>query len=594
MSSSARAINAILTELRVPELPYPVGKPAATAADWRPLLVSCWQSQADRRVIDALAATDEFWSVEQVNAAYLADRVMDVFLRSSGLHPELVRRLARLRFLLASRLVQDTRPGFEPVLTDWLDGFEDWRGWSDSGGRSARALTDRLDALVPVVTEVLAQGELRPFAATALQWQEEALRRRQHSSRLHERLLHTEQGAARQRYAEQSARAAVGRALEGRSLPLPVIRFVVDTWLPLLRQAAWTKGTDSDDWRHGMRLLEWVIWVGDPVLSRQNSQRLYQVGEQLVDRIAEVWGRIYPQPMPEGLASGIEQVLVEKLRGGEPQCQRADRGHHQIQYDSRWLTEQIPAAMDQATTYTGQWFVEGDGSHEQRRYLLAVLEESADVIWTNGYGVKLGVMPWDEFRRALDDQRIRPLPASVRFGQVATDTLTALARVVDAQRSQRQQAAKAARERAEQRRQEEEQARARAEAEARERALEEARREALARQEQAREAEEIAARERQQRVDKAQEQVDGLQLGGWVAVQDDTSANAGERRLKLAVRINASRKLIFVDRHGLNRTEIAVPALVEALVEGRARVLGGHAEFDETLSRVVGRIRVGR
>lgn len=594
MSSSAQAINAILTELRVPELPYPVGKQAVAAADWRPLLMSCWQSQADMRVIDALAAGESLWSVEQVNAAYLADRVMDVFLRSSGLHPQLVRRLARLRFLLASRLAHESRPGFEPILTEWLDGFEDWRGWSDSGGRSARALTDRLDALVPVVTGVLEQDELRPFAGVALQWREDAVRRRQHSARLHERLLDTEQGAARQRYAEQSARAAVGRALEGRSLPLPVIRFVVDCWLPVLRQAAWASGTDSDNWRHGMRLLEWVVWVGDPVLSRQNSQRLYQVGEQLVDRIEEVWARVYPDPMPEGLTNGIESVLVEKLRGGEPECQRADRGHNKIQYDPRWLTEQSPVAMNQTTAYTGHWFVEGDGSDEQRRYLLAVLEESAELIWTNGYGVKLGVMPWDEFRRALDSERIRPLPESVRFGQVVRDTLVALARVVEAQRVQRQQAARAARERAEQRRQQEQEARAQAEAEAVAKALEEARRESEARQQQAREAEELAARERQQRVEEAQARVDGLQLGGWIAVQEAAAMGGGERRLKLAVRINASRKLILVDRHGLNRTEMAVPELVEAIVEGRARVLGGHAEFDETLSRVVGRIRVGR
>jgi len=60
------------------------------------------------------------------------------------------------------------------------------------------------------------------------------------------------------------------------------------------------------------------------------------------------------------------------------------------------------------------------------------------------------------------------------------------------------------------------------------------------------------------------------------------------------VRINASRKLVFVDRLGLNRREFLEEALVEGIVEGRIRVLGTAAEFDDTLSRVVGRIRVGR
>lgn len=65
-------------------------------------------------------------------------------------------------------------------------------------------------------------------------------------------------------------------------------------------------------------------------------------------------------------------------------------------------------------------------------------------------------------------------------------------------------------------------------------------------------------------------------------------------RLKLAVRTNASRKLIFVDRLGLNRREFLEDELVLGIVEERIRLLGGAAEFDDTLSRVVGRIRVGR
>ena len=64
--------------------------------------------------------------------------------------------------------------------------------------------------------------------------------------------------------------------------------------------------------------------------------------------------------------------------------------------------------------------------------------------------------------------------------------------------------------------------------------------------------------------------------------------------MKLAVRINARRKLVFVDRLGLNRTELTVDGLVDHLLAGTARILGASAEFDETLSRVVGRIRVGR
>ena len=94
-------------------------------------------------------------------------------------------------------------------------------------------------------------------------------------------------------------------------------------------------------------------------------------------------------------------------------------------------------------------------------------------------------------------------------------------------------------------------------------------------------------------MEQAVAEVDRLGMGSWIALKK-TPGEEGEQRLKLAVRINASRKLIFVDRLGLNRTELTVDALVERLLAGTARILGATAEFDETLSRVVGRIRVGR
>ena len=49
-----------------------------------------------------------------------------------------------------------------------------------------------------------------------------------------------------------------------------------------------------------------------------------------------------------------------------------------------------------------------------------------------------------------------------------------------------------------------------------------------------------------------------------------------------------------MDGLGLNRREFLEDELVLGIVEERIRVLGGAAEFDDTLSRVVGRIRVGK
>ena len=91
----------------------------------------------------------------------------------------------------------------------------------------------------------------------------------------------------------------------------------------------------------------------------------------------------------------------------------------------------------------------------------------------------------------------------------------------------------------------------------------------------------------------ATKQVEGIALGGWIVLTQETRDD-DPVRLKLAVKISASRKYVFVDRLGLNRREFLQDELVNGIVGGRIRVLGSSAEFDDTLSRVVGRIRVGR
>ncbi|GGY82253.1 DUF1631 family protein [Marinobacter zhanjiangensis] len=588
--SLSERIGGVLREIRVPDLPYPVGQPEQSH-NWTALLREHWSRQTDQRVSAVLADLEGPWSVQQVNGAYLADRIMDVFLRSSGLHPVLVTRLARLRYPLAWRLVEEERPVFAGLLVSWLDSFADWRGWSDSGGRSSRALLDQLDRVVEVVDQCFLDNDLAPFANFCEKWHREADRRHQHSSRLHQRLLETEAGAARQRRADQLSRAIAGRAMEGRQLPAPMQDFLIQHWLPLLRQLAWREGDSGDNWRHATRLLEWMVWVGDPALSGQETDRLYQVGEQLSDRIAEVWQRIWEEAPPRGPLAAVETVLVDRLRGGDPVVESTRARVEQLDYDPAWL-ETSGAQPDSLEQYRKNWFVEGSGDQEQRRFFLAYLDETAEVLWSNGYGVRLGLTRWHEFRESLDAGRVRPLPPLTRFGDVLADTVAALDRVLASQRSQRQAAARKARERADHLRQQREaEARQRAEAEAARKA--EAERQAKQAREQAEQAEADrleAVREAARA--RAVAEVDRLNMGGWIALKK--TPDNDEQRLKLAVRINASRKLVFVDRLGLNRTELTVDDLVERLLSGTARLLGASAEFDETLSRVVGRIRVGR
>ncbi|MEX2475556.1 DUF1631 family protein [Marinobacter sp.] len=586
-------LDDVLSGIRVPDLPYPVGKPSEDAvSDWKPVLGSCWTEQRDERVIQLIQSVSLTWSVRQINSAYVADRIMDVFLKTSGLHPELARRVARLRFFLAWRMNEAGEDAFTGVLLRWLDGLQEWRGWSDSGGRSARVLLDQLSSLVISVSACFESTTCEPLNAFCREWQEDSAKRTQQVTRLRNRLLVTEQGAARQRCADQTARALVGRALTGRKLPQAVVTFIFDHWLPLLKQVVWAGELDADNGRHGRKLLEWLVWLGDPSLSDRDRNRLYHVGEQIGDRILDVWHRVHGKPLPASILEGIQSVLMARLRGETPELKSALPEPSKFSWDASWLSLSTPPTE----TYQAlerQWFAEGEGKQEQRSYFFALLPETAEILWTNGAGVKLGLQSWDEFAQAREAGSIRPLPALTSFGKVLTDTVAALDKVLTRQKALRQEAALEARAKAKAlRRQKTAADQQRQAEEAQQRA------ELETREQQARDQREADDKMEQERLDQEErlavyKVVDGIKLGGWIvlATADD---QVDPVRLKLAVRINASNKLIFVDRLGLNRREFLGDQLAEQVLAGNVRVLGSAAEFDDTLSRVVGRIRVGR
>jgi hypothetical protein len=588
-----KKIGDVLSGIRVPDLPYPAGKVAPDAAsDWRPLLLSCWTEQRDEPVTHVIRSVSLTWSVRQINSAYLADRIMDVFLRTSGLHPELALRIARLRFFFAWRMNLEGAGALNDIIVSWLDSLQNCRGWSGSGGRSGRALLDQLESLTIAVSGGFESGDVGPVIEFCRQWEEDAGKREQQSERLRRRLLETEQGAARQRKAEQTARALVGRALQNRQLPQAMVRFIFDHWFALIKQIVWQEGIEGDNWRHASKLLEWLVWIGDPALSDKDRNRLYTVGEQIGDRISDVWNRVNGKPLDDSALQGVQSVMVDRLRGDTPKLVSALPEDDRFSWDASWLSFSAPP-QSEVEPLLGKWFVEGEGAAERRRFFFALLPDTCEVLWSNGAGVKLGVMPWSRFSRALDSGALKLLPPLKPFGQVLAETVTSLSVVLERQTLQREEAAKDARARAESLRRE------KAEAEQRRQQEEAARQFELARQQKEVEDRRIADEDaEQQRVVRgreiaARELVEGIKLGGWI-VEESTGGGKDAVRLKLAVRINASRKLVFVDRLGLNRREFLVDDLVGHVVMGRVRILGGSAEFDDTLSRVVGRIRVGR
>ena len=87
----------------------------------------------------------------------------------------------------------------------------------------------------------------------------------------------------------------------------------------------------------------------------------------------------------------------------------------------------------------------------------------------------------------------------------------------------------------------------------------------------------------EEELDAALNAVDSLQVGGWVSQE----TSEGEQRCKLAVKIRATEKLVFVNRLGIKVLDITRQDLARLLVHGAVTVLDTGAAFDSTLERVV-------
>jgi hypothetical protein len=585
----------VLSSIRVPDLPYPVSGDCEARADgWRALMAQFWQQQSDARVNDLVSAESGVFSVRQVNAAYLADRVMDVFLTSGGFHLELTGRLARMRFYLAWQLDDKGAAAFSNSFLAALDDLQYWRGWSPNAGRSARVLADQLDDMTVAITEAFAQPQSASADDFFQRWSELTQRQKAQTNNLHDRLLITEQGAARQRYADQTARALVSRALQGRRLPAAFNDFIEKYWLPLLTRALRDGGIDGSDFRHGRKLLEWLVWLGDPALSDGQRDRLYQVGEQMTDRLLEVWQRIMDLALSANTLYDIQLAMMERMRDSSNcELHSTDAFISAIAADPRWLGLKAPSDADTSAA-SERWYVMSQDGVEQRRYFFALLPDTAEILWTNGAGVKLGFQDFSEFCAQRERGQIKPLQDSMAFSVVLTQILAVLAAAAAQQKRERAAAAAAANARAEalrrerqQREEQHEQQLAARKAEV-ERLRLQAENQRLA---NAREQEEMAW---QQRLRVAEKQVFGLKPGHWIVILDPAITEAGVERMKLAMRLSTRHKMVFVDRLGLNQREFQEQELVDYIAAEQIRVLDSGVNFEDTLSDVVGRIRGGQ
>jgi hypothetical protein len=230
----------------------------------------------------------------------------------------------------------------------------------------------------------------------------------------------------------------------------------------------------------------------------------------------------------------------------------------------------------------GQWFIYTDesGSHIRCR-LLATAPEYNHLFFVNIFGQKALVLDYEKFAYLLSGKHMQALwqnePIQQCFISVIEKLLKNFSDLYEAKQSSRKQKeleAKQAKEENE-RRKAAEKAKAEAEAIAQRKADEE---QAL-----------ILIQMEDDLKRQARLAINSLALGSWVDIKDEDTQEF--KRIKLAVKYNATGRFVFVDADGVTIADCQRDDLVELMMKRKLKLLESDSLFADRLTKIIKGIR---
>ncbi|UZE97870.1 DUF1631 domain-containing protein [Alkalimarinus alittae] len=581
------SIDQITKELRIPDLKYEISNSQETEEIVVALSDFLSDCARDASLLDGETSLikvleiqgDRFRLSPRIyNSLFLCDRLTDVFFRKANIDEQLKGIISGWRFVLAKIFVM--YPSLlasesSPILALIDDICASQIGWAQEPKRVSQTVIDRLSE---IHESLLTINSISPEPLEALRdnWAKAQEKQRVRIAKLFERLEVTEQGAATSRYSTEFSCYTLGKRLKGKHIPPVINAFLVEKWQPVLRSALLKNGQGDPEteakWKELVALTERVIFVFAD-MNRKNNESLFRHAEGLVDELAAA-ANLYEIAIPNDEWESIQQLLILVLQNADIERTAATVRESEINFDD----EGRPDAQA-LSEMCGNWFIFKQNEGATRLKFARYFSDSRQILWLNHAGMKSLIMPYEDLKKGMKAGTISVIKGCYLLSQVFNETLRGLSKVAHAQHEAREKAKQKAAAEAEQLRLEKQQA------------------EALIRlknQEAAKrlKEEKLKAAEKK-RLEKEQETlklIADLSLGAWISVLEGDI----KEKYKLVVKINATNKLIFVDKMGLKKFEVKTPAFMKKLIDGEIEILSGGAEFDDTLSRVVGRLRVGK
>lgn len=535
----------------------------------------------------------EFTAVPRaaINRFFFAEKLLSEWFAGLPLDPALVRLMEGWSRGLAAVLVAD--PAFSvsdshPIRQLLHLAVTHSFGWFEGLDRAGQKWSDFLRQLGDFLNSPDALDPMQQFSRLdqAEQFVEKEVSR---AKVLEKRVREAELGTDRAWYFRQLVCARINQFYSMGAMPEKVAQFLAGPWRDSMQLLLMEEGAESNNWVRQCKLIETLLVAVKGGENEQAKHRLYEVAAGLVPALSKSLHSFKHNPQLAGAwLEEIQELLMRRVKGETLEVIQATPIDLEPGFSITAGT-----ATDQGHGLIDKWFLDQHSGVRQK--CIAYLPYRQQVLWVNYLGAKVAVDAWNDVKEQLKSQRLQSFAASSGLTRLLENTVARFVRVYQLQETQRRQAEERQAAQARMAEMQRELARQKAAEEAekiereRQAQLEKREQERFAAEEQAR-LERVAAEEqrRLERLQEAREALDALQLGGWIEIME---ADAEPKRCKLAVRLNATDKLVFVDRIGLRVGEFKREELVNRIVEGTARVLDSGKDFDERLSRVVGTIR---
>jgi len=467
-------------------------------------------------------------------------------------------------------------------------------GWAPGLGRSGEDFYKKISEVIDSI-----QGGENDYKKVELDLQLFLNKEQKRISKVEERLIASETGILRSARSKTHSAKMINETMEGKLLTQSIIDFLQGPWHNSLQLLALKAGFDSEEWSRATKMTETIIWTYQPIesedeeLENQEKQRLYRIIENLPAELRELL--IAFEQQSDRINHALEDLESEHVLviSGQPleyadfsPIETGEEVFNQKTSVSRVLLRKVKKLNP------GQWFTFEEDNECVRIKMVLKLNDIRQLLFTNRNGVKALEKSFDELAYYLSAGVIKPLNHEDIFSSTFTSYYHGL---VEKHESDIK---KAASKRIEDTRKEiaqeevlrksiaEKAAQALADEEAERTRQKEARQNLLARARA-----ETSKPENLEKVIELTVTVSSLNVGAWLKLPD---IDGVVEECKLAVKLTAVDKMIFVNRTGQRVGEFSIEELVQILVAGEGEIEHGGVEFEDTLAEVVTKLRRDR